>query len=64
MQGAYLFADYCSGPIWAIDAATEAPVAPVEVGAAEGSVSAFGEDVAGELYLLTLNGPIYRITAS
>ena len=63
MQGAYLFADYCSGRVWAIDAASTELVAPTQVGSADGSPSAFGEDVAGELYLLTLSGPIYRITA-
>jgi glucose/arabinose dehydrogenase len=65
MQGAYLFADYCSGTIWAIDAASSGPVNPVVVGSLDsGSISSFGEDVAGELYITTLGGDVYRVTAA
>jgi len=64
LVGAYLFSDYCSGRVFAIDAATNSLVEPLEVGAADGRVSAFGEDVAGELYVTTLDGPIYRVVAA
>jgi glucose/arabinose dehydrogenase len=64
LQGAYLFADYCSGTIFAIDGSTAGPVAPAEVGHVDGSVSAFGEDEAGELYLTTLDGNVYRVSTS
>jgi glucose/arabinose dehydrogenase len=64
LQGAYLFADYCSGRIFAINAATDTFEAPVEVGRVDGSASAFGEDAAGELYVSTLDGVIYRVTVA
>jgi glucose/arabinose dehydrogenase len=64
LAGAYLFADYCSGLILAIDAATGSLTAPAEVGSSDGNVSAFGEDANGELYVTTLDGTIYRVTAT
>jgi len=64
LVGTYLFADYCSGRIFAIDAATEGLVAPVEVGAGSGSISAFGEDAAGELYVTALDGTVSKVVAT
>jgi glucose/arabinose dehydrogenase len=64
LRGGYLFADYCSGTIWAIPAASDGPSVPVAVGETGSGVSAFGEDVAGELYLTNLDGTISRITAT
>ena len=55
LRGAYLFADYCSGTLWAIDAGGEAPQSPVtllETGSAISSIST-GED--GEVYLTDLS---------
>jgi len=63
LRGGYLFADYCSGRIWAITAAGDGFREPVEVGRAGAGLAAFGEDAAGELYLANLDGTISRITA-
>ena len=64
LAGTYLFADYCSGRVFAIDAASDGPVAPMTVGDAEGRIAAFGEDADGELYAMALGGEISRITAT
>ena len=68
LQGAYLFLDYCTGRIWALDAARAAPsttlAAPVQVGQTAGQDAAFGEDEAGELYVANLTGSISRVVAS
>ena len=64
MAGAYLFADYCSGRIFAIDPATDGYRAPVEVGNGGDNISSFGEDVAGELYVTHLNGDVSRVVAA
>jgi glucose/arabinose dehydrogenase len=64
LDGAYLFADYGSGLIFAIDSATSSHMAPAEVGRTDGNIAAFGEDANGELYVTTLAGTIYRVTAS
>jgi glucose/arabinose dehydrogenase len=64
LAGTYLFADYCSGRIFALDAASDALVAPVEVGTGGGQISAFGEDTDGELYVLNLGGVISKVVAT
>jgi glucose/arabinose dehydrogenase len=64
LRGAYLFSDYCSGTLWAIDAGGDAPQAPVtllETGSAISSIST-GED--GEVYLTDLSrGSVLRLVA-
>jgi glucose/arabinose dehydrogenase len=64
LQGVYLFSDYCSGTIWGLDAAR--PGAGVTRLLESGrSVSSFGVDEDGELYLTDLgSGTLFRIVAS
>jgi glucose/arabinose dehydrogenase len=64
LEGAYLFADYCSGLIFAIDSEADGLVEPAQVGRSDGNVSAFGEGANGELYVTTLGGTLYRVTAT
>jgi glucose/arabinose dehydrogenase len=64
LQGGYLFADYCSGTIFAIPADATRPRSPVVVGKTSGGVSGFGEDGAGELYLANLDGTISKVVAT
>jgi glucose/arabinose dehydrogenase len=64
LTGTYLYADYCSGTIWGLDAAAERPEprALLESGV---SVASFGEDEAGEVYVVDLaGGRVYRVIAS
>lgn len=66
LQGAYLMADHCSGTIRALDAETAKSGEPVslnDLGNAGLRATSFGEDEAGELYLLGLEGDVLRITA-
>jgi glucose/arabinose dehydrogenase len=64
LLGAYLFADYCSGQVWAIDARRDERQEPVPIASLTGQPSSFGEDEAGELYLTTLSGgELLRVTA-
>ncbi len=66
LTGAYLFGDYCSGNLWllsAADAVTDGEASAELVGELPGSVSAFGQDEDGELYLVDLGGQILRVTA-
>jgi glucose/arabinose dehydrogenase len=64
LAGAYLFSDFCSGFIWALDAAAvaagEEAVPHLLLDAPQGFVS-FGEDDSGELYAVALDGGIYSI---
>jgi glucose/arabinose dehydrogenase len=64
LAGAYLFADYCSGRIFAIDPSTDDFREPVEVGDGGTGISSFGEDAAGELYITHLDGDVSRVVAA
>ncbi len=60
LAGYYLYADYCSGRIWAASFSTSWTT--TEVADTTFLVSTFGEDEAGEIYFASLsNGSIYRI---
>ncbi len=52
LNGVYVYGDFCSGRIWGLDAAS--PGAPVLLLETRSSLSSFGEDEAGELYLTDL----------
>lgn len=58
LYGAYLYADFVSGRIWSWNGAL--PAAPVQVASLD-SVSSFGEDRDGELYLTQLSGSIWKL---
>lgn len=64
LAGGYLFADHCSGRLWAISASEDGPVEPVRVGTAGPGVAGFGEDEAGEVYAANLDGTISLIVAT
>ena len=65
IAGGYLFGDYCSGRIWAIDPAGAGYRAPVPVAVTGLNLSAFGTDAAGEMYVADIgNGAILRLTAT
>ena len=61
-RGRYIYGDYCSGTIWSFKmaegAATDAQVEPFRVE----SLSSFGQNTAGELFAVSQNGTIYRVT--
>ena len=65
LVGGYVFGDYCSGRLFAIDAAIDTYQSPVEIGESDRSLSAFGEDEAGELYVTDLGGgELLRVVAT
>lgn len=64
LRGVYLFADYGSGKLFAIDASATGYSTPTVVGAASSGISAWGQDAAGELYTLALDGTISKVVAS
>jgi glucose/arabinose dehydrogenase len=67
LQGAYVYGDFCSGRIWAIRAEDGRPGAELtgRQMATVGSTTlvSFGEDDAGELYVITGAGGIFRLVA-
>lgn len=65
LGGGYVFADYCTGRIWAIDPSTDAFREPTVVGEGGPGISSFGEDEAGELYATNLSGGrVLRVVAT
>jgi glucose/arabinose dehydrogenase len=62
-RGVYLYGDYCSGKVWGLlhnpDGSWQQKLL-FETGF---NISSFGEDAAGELYLVDLNGGVYRLSA-
>ncbi|MFH0751912.1 MAG: glucose dehydrogenase, partial [Chloroflexota bacterium] len=60
----YLFGDFCSGTIWGLDAAAERPTQRVLLDARI-ALASFGEDEAGELYVVDLaGGRLLRVVAA
>jgi hypothetical protein len=61
-RGRYIVGDYCSGTVWSFRVsggkARDVRVEGFEVD----SLSSFGQDLAGELYAVSHNGTIYRVT--
>ncbi len=61
LWGGYLYGDSCTGRIWGLDASAAGPKAAVLLDSGR-SISSFGEDEAGRIYLTDLgSGELYRI---
>ena len=67
LQGYYLFADYCAGFVRAFKYLGGSNIsAPLNLTTAISpgyEVSSFGQDARGDVYIMTLSGPVYRIVA-
>jgi hypothetical protein len=64
LRGAYLYSDFCSGRIWAVRHDGTRVTEERELASTGRSVSSFGEDAAGEVYLLAFDGNVYRMRAA
>jgi len=63
LAGAYLFADFCSGRVWALEA-RGGGWQMRELAQIDAQIASFGVDAAGEVYLLTFRAPILRLRAA
>ena len=61
LDGAYLFTDFCDGRLRAIRAADGETVDERTFDAEGSELVSFGTDTAGEVYVLSLDGAIYRL---
>jgi glucose/arabinose dehydrogenase len=61
LQGWYVFGDYCAGQVEALRL-VDGQVAEGPVGVHLAGLVSFGQDKAGELYAISLEGGIYRLT--
>jgi glucose/arabinose dehydrogenase len=60
-RGRYFFGDYCSGRVWSLRMAGGKAASVRREAFDVPSLSSFGEDARGELYLASLEGPVYRL---
>ena len=63
LHGAYLFSDYCSGTIWGFDAGADRPEPAVLLETGE-LITSFGEDEAGEIYVVGPAGTLYVVASA
>ncbi|MFQ5617020.1 MAG: PQQ-dependent sugar dehydrogenase, partial [Anaerolineales bacterium] len=62
LYGVYFFGDFCSGKIWGLQQDDAGSWQMELLLDADLAIASFGEDEAGELYVLDLGGEIYRLT--
>ncbi len=60
LRGRYVFGDYCSGTIWSVPNNGGSPITKSLLMDTAYSISSFGEDEKGELYLVDRGGTIYK----
>jgi glucose/arabinose dehydrogenase len=63
LTGLYVYSDFCDGKIRALTTTSLTRRATsVDLGISADQISAFGTDASGEIYVTSLEGPIYKIT--
>jgi glucose/arabinose dehydrogenase len=60
LQGKYVYSDWCEGTIRALRVQDGVVVSDTDLGLDVAAIASFGEDVYGELYALSLAGPVFR----
>ena len=63
LRGMYVFTDYCAGALRALAPRANGSYRPVDLGVTADSVSTFGEQRNGELFVLSQSGGLYRLSA-
>ena len=61
LRGAYVFGDFCTGALEALARRPGRTPVNRELGPVVPNLASFGEDAEGELYALSLAGPVYRL---
>jgi glucose/arabinose dehydrogenase len=59
LAGSYLFADFCSGEIFGLRQDARSMLLDTRL-----QIASFGEDAAGEIYVVDLGGAVYRIVGA
>jgi glucose/arabinose dehydrogenase len=60
-QGRYFYGDYCSGNVWSLALSDGKATGIRRHRFRVAALSSFGEDAAGELYLVSLEGNVFRL---
>ena len=61
LVGGYVFADYCSGEIWVVNSTASPLAAKTLLLDTSHQISGFGENQAGEIYVLNHGGAMYAL---
>jgi hypothetical protein len=61
LQGGYLFGDFGSSTIWILKESTPGVWSRETLAKATEPISSFGEDEAGELYVVGYSGTVFRL---
>ena len=61
LYGVYLFGDYCSGNVWGVVRDSQNTWQNSLLFENQGSITSFGVDEQGEVYLLLFSGQVYRL---
>ena len=64
MRGVYFYGDFVSGRIWGLVRAADGSASTRELARTDLRVVSFGEDDAGELYIVDFGGALYRVEAA
>ena len=64
LRGLYFYADFVTGRIWSMSKNGTRWNAPVEELDTGYNISSFGQDSAGELYVVDFGGAVYRLTSA
>jgi len=62
LEGKYIYGDYCSRKVWSLEYDGINPTVNTFLLSAPGSITSFGSDENGEIYITSSNGNIYRFT--
>jgi len=64
LYGRYVFGDFCSGRIWTVPSGGASPMKKTLLMDTAMTISSFGEDDRGELFVVDHGGTVYRLAAS
>jgi glucose/arabinose dehydrogenase len=63
LAGRYLYGDFCRGQVRSVQIAAGRATGDASLGLTVPSLSSFGEDARGHVYLTSLSGPVYRLVS-
>jgi hypothetical protein len=61
LTGVYFYGDYCSGIVWGLRREADGSWVQGQLLQAQANISSFGQDEAGEVYLVDHRGDIFQI---
>ncbi|MGI8461477.1 MAG: PQQ-dependent sugar dehydrogenase [Solirubrobacterales bacterium] len=63
LEGRYVYADYCAGELRSLELGARGATGDRAEGVSVPSPSSFGEDACGRIYVASLDGPVFRLSA-